>query len=101
MGFFDSEGKWATVAEVAREMGFEHENARENIDHLADIDILRVRRNPDGEPVTAQLTNFAVDLFEAQETDEVVAAYVEHGKEPPMDVREQYMESLREAEYDW
>lgn len=98
LGFFDSEGKWVTAAEFEEEMGDEIDTpVRELWEELEEIDMLRVRRNDAGEPVTAQLSQFAVDLFELPEdarVDEEIAVFVEHGKEPPEEMREEYFQRL-------
>lgn len=99
IGFFDSEGGWVT------RQGFE-DKFGEQLDHpveevwsdLEEIGMLRVRRSEDGTPVTAQLSQFAVDLYELPDDADigrVIGVYQEHGKEPPEGVREEYVESLR------
>lgn len=99
-GFTDSNGSWVTATEFEEKCGDELDApVREVWDALAEKDVLRVRRNDDGEPVTAQLTQFAVDLFELPEDariDEQVAVYVDHGKEPPEELREAYLERVSE-----
>ena len=100
VGFLDSEGKWVTMTELANEFEESKHDIQDAMDELADIDIVRVRRNDDGEPVTAQLSTFAVDLYELPEDagiDEVAGVYAKHGVEPPMEVREQYVEAIREG----
>lgn len=100
LGFIDSQGKWVTATEFEREYGDELDHSvRHCWERLADIGLLNVRRNDDGDPVTAQLSGFAVDLYELPEdasVDEHVAVYVDHGVEPPEDLREEYLEQLEE-----
>jgi len=99
VGFFDGEGKWVTVAEVEEGLGDRLDvPAREAIEELAAIDILRVRRDDDGEVVTAQLSPFAVDLYELPEDTSIedrAAVYVKHGKTPPEEIREEYIRQLQ------
>lgn len=100
IGFLDSEGKWITMSELAEEFDESTDEIKEAIDELAEIDIVRVKRNDDGEPVTAQLSPFAVDLYELPEDapiDEVAGVYAKHGVEPPMEISEQYVEAMREG----
>lgn len=98
-GFFDSEGKWMTMAEAEQALGDQLDtDVREAVDELAEIGILRVRRNEDGDPVTAQLSQFAVDLYGLPEdatVDERAAVYVEHRREPPEELREEYVRKLK------
>lgn len=99
---FDSDGKaWhASRRELEEAMGDEiDEPVREHWEALEEIGMLNVRRNDAGEPVTAQLSQFAVDLFELPEDariDEHVAVYIDHGKEPPEELREEYFDPLDE-----
>lgn len=100
VGFLDSEGKWVTMTELANEFDEPKEEVKKNVEELAEINVLRVRRGEGGEPVTAQLSPFAVDLCELPENapvDEVAAVYVKHGVEPPMEVREKYIKEMRKA----
>lgn len=100
LGFFDSEGRWVTASEFEQAVGDDLDHpVRELWNELEEIDMLNVRRNDAGEPVTAQLSQFAVDIFELPEdarVDEHVAVYVDHGKEPPEELREEYFARLDE-----
>lgn len=99
VGFFDADGKWVTMAEAEQKLGDRLDtDVRTAVEELADIDIMNVRRNPAGEIVTAQLSQFAVDLYELPkdaDVDQRVAVYVEHNQEPPEELREEYLEKLR------
>ncbi|QLH82433.1 hypothetical protein [Halosimplex pelagicum] len=100
LGFFDERGKWITVSEVEQELGDELDHpVRESLEGLADIDFLNVRRNDDGEIVTAQLSEFAADLYELPEDADVgryVGVFQEHGKEIPEDLKDEYWEKFHE-----
>lgn len=104
VGFFDGEGKWVTVAEVEEALGDRLDvPAREAIEELAAIDILRVQRDDDGEVVTAQLSPFAVDLYELPEDasdEERAAVYADHDKTPPPDLCEAYNRQVGEEASD-
>lgn len=93
VGFFGRDGKWVTITELA-EKGPVDGDVVEHVEALVDIDMLRVTRDDDGRPVSAQLTPFAVDLYDSDGTDEAVAVYFEYGKEPPEDLQEEYIEEL-------
>lgn len=98
IGFFDEHGKWATVAGMERKLGDEFETPiRELLESLADIDMMRVRRNDDGEIVTAQLSEFARDLYELPEDADigrVVGVYKQHGHEIPEELKDEYWEQF-------
>jgi len=100
IGFFDADGSWVTRQEWEQKFGHKLDHPVPEVwGDLADIDMLRVRRGEDGTPVTAQLTQFAVDLYELPEDADVgrvVGVYQKHGKEPPEDLREEYIDQLRE-----
>jgi len=72
IGFFDADGSWVTRQEWEQKFGHKLDHPVPEVwDDLADIDMLRVRRGEDGTPVTAQLTQFAVDLYELPEDADV------------------------------
>lgn len=99
LGFFDADGKWITVAALEEELGDELDHpVRESLESLAEIGHMNVRRNENGEIVTAQLSEFAVDLYELPEDADigrVLGVYVEHGKEPPEELREKYVSEFK------
>lgn len=101
LGFFDADGKWATVAELEDEFA-EHldSDVRKSLERLADAGILNTRRDDDGEIVTVQLSEFAVDLFEAEDDVEAALVYAYHGREPPEDKRNRYSELVQERDLD-
>lgn len=94
IGFFGRDGKWITITELEEHGPDVDTPARELVEELVEIDMLRVTRNDDGEPVAAQLTPFAADLYDAEGTDGAIAVYMEYGKEPPEDLQEEYLEEL-------
>jgi len=94
LGFFNERGKWATVAELEQEYGDELENpVREALEGLVEIDFLNVRRDDNGDIVTAQLSEFAADLYRLREDADVgrvIGVYQEYGKEPPEGLKDEY-----------
>jgi len=100
LGFIDERGKWVTVAEIQQELGDELEYpVRESLEGLVDVDLLNVRRNDDGEIVTVQLSQFAVDLYELPEDADVgrvVGVYKEHDQAVPEELKDEYWEQFQQ-----
>lgn len=100
LGFFDERGKWITVTELEDEFGDELDGSvREALEGLVEIDFLNVRRNDAGDIVTAQLSEFAADLYSVPEDADVgrvVGVYQEHGKEPPEGLKDEYWEKFQQ-----
>lgn len=99
-GFLDSDGKWVTLTELSESSpDIDAERVEECVEGLVEDDIVRAKRNDDGDVVTLQLTPFATDLYALPDdasADEAIAVYVEHGKEPPECLREEYLERMKE-----
>jgi hypothetical protein len=100
LGFFNERGKWATVTELQQEYGDKLDGSvREALEELAEIGFLNTRQNDDGEIVTAQLSEFAADLYrlpEDADVGRVIGVYQEHGKEPPEDLKDEYWSKFQE-----
>lgn len=108
VGFFDHNGKWAMVETIADHMADDleipedketEEYIRELLEHLADIDIINVKRYKDGRIAMSQLSQFAVDLYELPHDatlSDRIAIYQKHGQDPPQDLKERYRDNLRE-----
>lgn len=100
LGFFDERGKWATLTELEEEFGDELDTpVREALEELVKIDFLNVRRDDGGEIVTAQLSEFAADLYrlpEDADVGRVVGVYQEHEKELPEDLKDEYWEKFQQ-----
>jgi len=100
IGFFNERGKWATVAEIEAEFGDKIDTpAPDALEELNDIDFLNVRRNDDGDIVTAQLSEFAADLYrlpEDADVGRVVGVYQEHDQEIPEELKDEYWSKFQE-----
>lgn len=100
IGFFDTDGKWATISEIEEHFGDDVDTpVPELIEELAEVDMVNVRRDNAGNPVTAQLSEFAVALYELPEDatpSEKLAVYQEHDKEVPEEIEAEWRQEFQE-----